>query len=388
MSMLWDQYVFRREPEVLGLWDDMFRPRQSKVLFVAGCGFDVRVTSVLKRFLDSARTGHYDLKDPILLLIELSGYELDDELQEQTTDNSVALRALFEPFGTVITMPLQLAGGSEEHRTTHALREAAQVLKSHVMGRTDIVLEVSSLPRVVYLTLMTSLLGHLIPNVLAKDAKLAGGVNLQILVAEDAKLDSKIRSEDPSESLVTIPGFGGGFNVASMDDWPVVWFPMLGEGRTSHFEKVRRHAPIPDDAEVCPVLPHPSRNPRRGDMLLLEYRRQLFDVQTIPLTNIVYAHESNPFEAYRQLNSALVHYQRSLAALGGSRLLVTPLSSKLMTIAAGLACFEMKPPEGNDSYAVGLPYAAPTRYSVSREDLNASQAVLSSLLLTGTAYSN
>src|SRR6266704_648472 len=330
ITMLWQQYVFRRGPEeVLDLWDDMFRSRQSKLLFVTGCGFDVRVTKVLTQFLDRARTGHYDLKDPTLLLIEFSGYELDDELQKQTADNCAILRALFEPFGTVISMPLQLARGNEEHRTTDALRETTRGLKTHVAGRTDIVLDVSSLPRVVYLTLITGLLGHLIPNVTAEDAKVAGGVNLQILVAEDAGLDSKIRSEDPSENLVTIPGFGGGFNVASMDEWPVVWFPMLGEGRTNHFEKVRGHAPIPDDAEVCPVLPHPSRNPRRGDMLLLEYRRQLFDAQAIPMTNIVYAHESNPFEAYRQLHRALERYQRSLAALGGSRLLVTPLSSKL-----------------------------------------------------------
>jgi hypothetical protein len=385
--MLWEQYVFRRGPEVLGLWDDIFRSRKPKLLFITGCGFDVRVTSVLRTFLENARAGRYELDDPAILLVELSGYELDQDLRELTIANRTALRELFEPIGTIFTITVELAGGTEEHRTSRALREATQNIREHIVDRTDIVLDVSSLPRVVYLALMTSLLGYLVPDVSASNAKVARGVNLQILVAEDAALDSRIRSEDPSESLVTIPGFGGGFNVASMDDWPVVWFPMLGEGRTNHFEKVRRHAPIPDDAEVCPVLPHPSRDPRRGDMLLLEYRRQLFDVQAIPMTNIVYAHESNPFEAYRQLRRALERYQRSLAALGGSRLLVTPLSSKLMTVAAGLACFEMKPPEGVDTYAVGLPYAAPTRYSASSTDLLASQAVLSALLLTGSAYS-
>ena len=135
-----------------------------------------------------------------------------------------------------------------------------------------------------------------------------------------------------------------------------------------------------------PSTATPSRNPRRGDMLLLEYRQQLYGGQDLPTTNIVYAHESNPFEAYRQLYRALDRYRQSLEILGGSRLLVTPLSSKLMTIAAGLACFDMKPPSGNNAYALGLPYAAPTRYSVSRSDLHSSNAVLSSLVLTGTAY--
>jgi hypothetical protein len=385
MSLLWQRYVFRKGLGVAELWDDLFRFRKTKPLLIAGCGFDVRVRTVVERFLRSARIGRYQFEDPTLLLIEYSGYELDEALQEQTSANCAALRALFEPFGRVVTMPLQLTG-DEEHRTSRALREAAHALSTHIAGRTDILLDVSSLPRVVYLALMTSLLGQLVPDTAAPMALSGSGVNLQVLVAEDATLDASIQSEDPSENLVTIPGFGGGFNVESMNDWPVVWFPMLGEGRTHQFEMVRTHAPIPNDAEICPVLPHTSRNPRRGDMLLLEYRRQLFDVQEIPTSNIVYAHESNPFEAYRQLRNTLGHYQRSLEPLGGSRLLVTPLASKLMTVACGLACFEMRPPPGRDDYALGIPYAVPTRYVASVNALQSSRPEISALLLTGEAY--
>jgi hypothetical protein len=387
MSMLWERYVFRRGLGVIELWDDLFRDRtpKAKPLFVAGCGFDIRVRAVLERFLHSARVGEYALEEPTLLLIEYTGYELDPQLQERTAENCKALRELFEPFGNVVTLKVQLTG-DEEHRATAALREAAQAVNAHLAGRTDILLDVSSLPRVLYLSLMTSVLARLIPDVRATAARVAGGVNFQVLVAEDATLDANIQSEDPSENLVTIPGFGGGFNVESMGDWPVVWFPMLGEGRTNQFEKVRQHAPIPNDAEICPVLPHPSPNPRRGDMLMLEYRRHLFDTQRIPMSNIVYAHESNPFEAYRQLRNTLGHYQQSLQPLGGSRLLVTPLASKLMTVACGLACFEMRPPAGQDSYALGIAYAPPTRYVASMQALEASKPDISGLLLTGEAY--
>lgn len=121
-------------------------------------------------------------------------------------------------------------------------------------------------------------------------------------------------------------------------------------------------------------------------MLLLEYRRQLFDVQSIPTNNIIYAHEANPFEAYRQLLGAMDRYRNSLSVLGGSRLLVTPLASKLMTIATGLACFEMKARQSSGNYTVGIPYAAPTSYTVSAADLKMSQPVVCSLLLTGDAY--
>jgi hypothetical protein len=387
MNPLWSRYVFRRGTAVQELWDDLFRDRETKPLFIAGGGFDLRAKTVLERFLQSARTGAYPFRDASLLLIEYSGYELDTALQQQTADNCAALRELFAPFGRVTTLPVKLSGG-DEHRTTSALRDASQLLGTYLAGYTDIMLDVSSLPRVVFLTLMTSVLGRLVPDVTAANARSICGVNLQVLVAEDSSLDSTILSEDPSENLVTIPGFGGGFNVESMNDWPVVWFPMLGEGRTTQFEKVRRHAPIPNDAEICPVLPHPSRDPRRGDMLLLEYRRQLFDVQAIPMSNIVYAHESNPFEAYRQLRNTLDRYQHSLETLGGSRLLVTPLASKLMTVACGLACFEMRPPIGRDDYAIGIPYAVPTRYVASIEALRASAPEVSALLLTGSAYAS
>lgn len=389
MTVLWERYVFRRGSGVIELWDDLFRDRtpRARPLFVAGCGFDVRVRAVFERFLQSARVGDYALEDPTLLLIEYAGYELEPQLRQQTAENCSALRELFELFGRVITVKVQLTG-DEELRTTTALREAAQAVNAHITGRTDILLDVSSLPRVLYLSLMTSVLARLIPDVRASAARVAGGVNFQVLVAEDAALDASIQSEDPSENLVTIPGFGGGFNVESMSDWPVVWFPMLGEGRTNQFEKVRQHAPIPNDAEICPVVPHPSSNPRRGDMLMLEYRRYLFDTQRIPMSNIVYVHESNPFEAYRQLRNTLGHYQQSLQPLGGSRLLVTPLASKLMTVACGLACFEMRPPAGQDNYALGIPYAPPTRYVASMQALQASRPDISVLLLTGEAYAN
>jgi hypothetical protein len=384
--MLWRNHVFRRGDKVHELWDDLFRERQTRLLYIAGCGFDIRVTSVLRQFLNSAQAGAYPIEQATLLLIEFSGYDLDEELREQTLENCSALRKMFEATGDVVSVPIQLSGGSAEHRATHALREGTQAVLAHLSTRTDVMLDVSSLPRVVYLALMTGLLAHLIPDKAAAGALVAGGTNLQVLVAEDAALDSKIRSEDPSDDLVTIPGFGGGINVESMSDWPVVWFPMLGEGRTSQFEKVATLASVSDDAEVCPVLPHPSLDPRRGDKLLVEYRRQLFDSRETPMTNIVYAHESHPFEAYRQVRQAIERYRASLSSLGGCRLLVTPLASKLMTIAGGLACFEMRPPVGQDDYALGIPYAAPTRYVATRGELQSSRPELSALLLTGDAY--
>jgi hypothetical protein len=184
--------------------------------------------------------------------------------------------------------------------------------------------------------------------------------------------------------LANIPGFLATWQLESVQDWPLVWFPVLGEGRVSQLQKIG--GSIPAEAEVCPVVPHPSKDLRRADRLLVEYREPLFDSRSTPTSNILYAHESQPFEAYRQMLGAMRRYQNSMAILGGCRLVVTPLGSKLITLGTGLACFEMRPVDLNTKYGVAIPHAEPRRYLVSVDTLRQSKPEISALLLTGEAY--
>ena len=214
---------------------------------------------------------------------------------------------------------------------------------------------------------------------------LVNKANFQVLVGEDAALDSHIQSEDPSNDLVLIPGYSSALQVEGMQEWPLAWFPVLGENRTAQLQKVM--SIIPDQAEIYPVLPHPSKDLRRGDKLLLEYRTVLFDSRETPLTNVIYAHEAHPFEAYRQLLGAMSRYKQSMAVVGGCRLVVTPLASKLITIGAALACFEMKVgAEGANNFSVAIPYAEPRRYVALTGRLTQSTPEISALYLTGDAY--
>ena len=146
---------------------------------------------------------------------------------------------------------------------SNALRLGTEEVLRAVSDQTDIVLDVSSLPRIAYLSLMLALLDRLVPNRNAPVPLAASKINLQILVGEDAGLDSMIQSEDPSNELVLIPGFASALQTESTRDWPLVWFPVLGENRVSQLQKVM-YDQIPDSAEICPVLPHPSRDPRRA----------------------------------------------------------------------------------------------------------------------------
>jgi hypothetical protein len=303
-----------------------------------------------------------------------------------TEENAAELTRQFSVIGKSETLGIGFsAGGEDDISANNALRMGAENILKRVQGNTDIVLDVSTLPRVVYVTLLTGLLEKLIDDKDAPNALVANGVNLQMLVAEDPVLDARIHPEDPSNDLILIPGFASPLQVESVRDWPLVWFPILGEGRVTQFQKVMASA-IPNFAEICPVLPHPSRNPRRADQLLMEYKSSLFDARQTPTSNILYAHESHPFEAYRQLLGAMKRYRKSMGILEGCRLVVTPLGSKLITLGASLACYEMQPKNRAANYGVAIPYAEPRRYVASPDDISRSQPEICSLLLTGEAY--
>lgn len=388
--MLWDHYVFRRSSGVHDLWDDLLKDRPVKLLYIAGRGFDVRAQSVMREFVAGQTGPGRRTLEAKLLLVGFSGYELDEAIVQLTEENAVALQSLFAPLGETRCITIGASDGDEDFSASTALRLRIEAVLSQVADQTDIVLDVSSLPRVTYLALLTSLLNKLVPNkeqvAGASHPLYAKGVNLQVLVAEDARLDGAIRAEDPSNDLVLIPGFSSALQAESVQDWPLVWFPVLGENRVNQLQKIIDSGMIPPLAEVCPVLPHPSKDPRRADNLLVEYRGPLFDSRRTPTSNIIYAHESHPFEAYRQLLGAMQRYQNSMRIMGGCRLVMTPLGSKLITLGAGLACFEMRPTDLNAKYGVAIPLAEPRRFVASVDALRQSRPDISALLLTGEAY--
>ena len=385
--MLWKHYVFKRNYEALDIWDRLFEGRSMRILYITGRGFDIRAKTVMEKWLNCINASKHKIEKAELLLVNFTEYNLSEDLKNQTSTNAGHLKEIFDEIGSIQEVDIRTSVSDEEDvSTSNALKYGLQTVLSKITDHTDVILDVSSLPRVVYLTLMTGILDKLIPNKASPEALWKSGVNFQVIVAEDAVLDSKIRSEDPSNDLVSIPGFSVALQAESVQDWPLVWFPILGENRIGQLEKTMKMGIIPEAAEICPVLPNPSRDPRRADKLLVEYQRPLFDIWQTPMTNILYVHERHPFEAYRQLLKSMNHYKDSLGIIEGCRLFVTPLASKLITIGAGLACFEIKPIDIDANYGVSIPYVEPTRYDVTIDDLQTTIPELSMLLLTGDAY--
>jgi hypothetical protein len=126
-------------------------------------------------------------------------------------------------------------------------------------------------------------------------------------------------------------------------------------------------------------------NPRRADGLVQSYRSLLFDELRVDPGNFIYASEANPFEAYRQIRLAIMHYAEALKPLGGCRSVVTSVSSKLLSIAALLAVYELKA----GKYDVGIAQVESDGYRIVDESVfeaSIPQTTPCALWLSGELY--
>jgi hypothetical protein len=125
------------------------------------------------------------------------------------------------------------------------------------------------------------------------------GINVHLLHAASRKPILKLKPES-NDRAEWMHGFQGKMERDSMVDALKLWVPQLSEEKiqatTVMYQKL---SPVD---EVCPILPFPSHDPRRGDTILFEYQDTLQDWGS-SLLNIIYAHESNPLDVYRSVST-------------------------------------------------------------------------------------
>jgi len=156
--MLWDHYVFRRGNGVHELWDDLLKDRPVKLLYIAGRGFDLRAQSVMRDFVAGQRGAARQTVSAKMMLLGFHGYELDPEIEALTQENAKALETEFAPLGKTVTVTVTRPEGEEEVSAGDALRRRVKAVLDEIDGKTDIILDVSSLPRATYLALLTNIL--------------------------------------------------------------------------------------------------------------------------------------------------------------------------------------------------------------------------------------
>jgi hypothetical protein len=327
----WQNYVLERGDGLTRFWRDHLEEHERCVLLVLGLGFDPRMCLGLEAILAAGGAGRRD----VMLIVFREGDESPSLAQaERTAANRMRLEGALGTRGLI--QAHEVPCWNEQRQRVGAQQTLRLFDSAHPLrGHTDVVVDISALPRGLYFPLLARLL-HWVDT--ADSWPDGPAPNLHVLVAEDPDLDARIEEVGIDDTAEFLPSFQGGFNVIAKSI-PSVWMPLLGEGRLTHMERVYELVK-PD--QVAPVLPSPARDPRRADRILLGYQEFLFDQLKIDPRNVLYASEQNPFEVYRQVRKAALHYGDVLQIIGGCKIALSALSSKLMSLGALLVAYELK----------------------------------------------
>ena len=348
-KMRWDPYLLSVENEFDVFWRDHLKSRARRVLIILGRGFDPRALAATRRIMEAGAT-------PNIWLLAFDNGFVDSELRKQLTAENQ--RQLLDLCGdaAVHTVDIKIGGTSKGNTTSMNTKRAIKNV-GEITQYDDIVVDISAMPRMVALMTVATLIYEL--DKLATSGE--KDINLHVTTSESVTADLNTAHGSLHEEVTFVTGFSGRLAAQGTEHVPRVWFPVLGEGQNDRLRKIQEKL---DPDEICPVIPFPSRSPRRGDEIIDEHRDVLFGEFQIEPRNILLASEYNPFEAYKQLFVAMDRYRRALKELGGCKAFVSPVSSKLLSIGALLACYDHSYGEvGTERMVVGIPYVETAIYS-------------------------
>lgn len=329
--MRWDDYVLEGGSSFSSFWSEYLGNGNRDLLFVVGAGFDPRMPLGIEAIVSCGGKGTRDC----LILGFDEGSESASRIQDKQRDaNVLSIDKIIGNHGNVSQHSMQI--WSDDGTRRIGARSAATVFDSEekLKGYTDLVVDISALPRTLYFPLVATLLS-VIDNWQGEST----APNLHVVVTEDPTLDRTILSEGLDDSASYIRGLGGAIDLEATADYPRVWFPMLGEDRAAYLNAI--HALVNPD-EIVPVLPFPSVTPRRSDDLIVEYQDLLLDRLLLEPGSFLYVPEANPFGAYRAIMTTAAQYRDALTPLGEAKTILSALSSKLLSLGALLAAYELK----------------------------------------------
>jgi len=370
----WDPYVWARGEEFDSFWGDRLA-QEKDVLLILGRGFDPRMLKCASRISNIGGAGK---RDYVLINVD---YEIDVAADTSAQDNIEILETLNWDQIDSRDVPLTDAQG---HRNVarNAIEAFSSVISLYQYG--EVILDISAMPRIVFLPIMCKILRDLVQPEALKP--LASKVNFHVTYAESAVLDETIKKEHLADELTQFPGFSVRTEEEATENWPVIWFPVMGNDVSVSLSRIAEKIARPQLRDICPVLPMATKDPRRADTIIRKNGSVLFRELRADPENILYVAEDNPFQSYRSIYRSMRRYVESLSVLEGVKLVMSPLSSKSLSVGAMLACVELQFKPDNGKSRIGVAYIEPLRYSAAAIQNGQSTGEPRSLWLTGECY--
>jgi len=371
-TMRWRDYFLREGAGFDDFWRSFFAEQRREVLLVLGHGFDARMCDGLEKLLSLGGEG---ARDVALIAFDEGPQSPSHTYADQRRANGARIKELLGDRGKLNNRPITMFSG--EGRRIGA-RSIAQEFASanEFQPYTDVVIDISALPRGLYLPLLAKMLA-----LFDLDQKDGEARNLHVVVSHSPATDAAIVEEGLEDGATYLHGFAAAaLESEATSAQPKIWIPVLGKCQQPQLERI--HSLVAPD-EICPLLPSPAQDPREGDSLMVEYRDLLFDQLRVEPRNIIYAAESNPFEVYRQIMRSILHYHRALSPLGGCKVALSAMSSKLASIGVLLAAYELS--HRDPKVTVGVAHVESQGYRVESNSV-ARSTTLFTMWLSGECY--
>lgn len=352
----WQNCIAHFDEAVPGFITEYFGDENRRCLIVAAAGFDPRsrhVSTLLAASMHDRLTG--------LFVREERGTP-DAGLVDAADQNANALSDVV-PISQVLAVNIF---GNDN--APIAGSQIAAIIGGYDMASdiTDIVLDMTALSIGVGFPAARLLLAHCEEQ----------GIAFHIMIASNPELDDEIASE-PGDRPMAVRGFVGPDHSGSSEDVARIWVPLLAKGRSAALDDIGRS--IGETYKICPVVPFPSRDPRRADSLIAEYEAQLVDEWQVDPRDLVYVSERNPLDCYRILSTLKTRYDQTMANVFTPSIVLSPVGSRVMAAGAWMAAVEHDFP---------VQYIETVRYDfdLAKAGVVAGPDLVVHLLLSGPAY--
>jgi hypothetical protein len=365
----WKDYFIANGDDFLAFWKEYLFNKSKNILFIMGLGFDPRMCIIYEKIINVGGSGSRDCM--IINFQEATGSSSYDYMDLMNTNNLKLKKIIPSDSKLIERKIIMISQDNKRVGSRNALKIVDNI--DEIKDYNDIIIDISALPRSLYFPLIGKILYEI-------DAyKNIKKINLHVVVSENIKIDESISDQGIDEYAEYLPGFTSSLNSVAIENIPKIWIPILGENQD--VQLVRLYNKI-EPKEICPMIPLSNVESRRGDKLLIKYRTFFFDNLRVDPKNLLYADEQNPFQVYRVLYRTIKHYNDVLRPLGGCQIVITASSSKLISIGALLAAYELK----NNN--VGIANVDTQGYSIQQDRMQqfVPESVPFTLWLTGDCY--
>lgn len=287
----WDKSLFlKNSEEILRFFN-----KKDEILMIIGKGFDPRACKAIKMLND------HKIKIAKLWVIDynenLKGSDNSGNISRSNSNLSLLNDISKNIDKDYVNMPTYKR---ENEKNVLIISEKVRelIVKKSIANYSNIVVDISAMPRTVSFSIIKRLID--IKNESQK---------LYIIVCENSDCDDKIKPVIVEGSAEYLQGFNTFSLTMQSDADDTIWLPVLGINEKEAFNII---ADFLKPIEVCPIVPFPSTQVKRSEIILRDFGQILFQEREIEKRNIIYVPENYPLIVYKKLCDTAKYYEKAL----------------------------------------------------------------------------